>query len=186
MQSAVLDACVLYPAALRDFFMRLAVRLYQPLWTDQIHDEWMRNVLETRPDLSYAQLARTRELMDVHGGACLVTGYQALIPELTLPDAGDRHVLAAAISAQSPTIVTFNLRDFPSSVLAIHAIRAIHPDEFAQELYELDPDQFVSLAKRHRLALINLPKQFDEYLSTLAQCGLPQTALRLQSRRDEL
>lgn len=29
MQVAVLDACVLYPAALRDFFMRLAVKLYQ-------------------------------------------------------------------------------------------------------------------------------------------------------------
>jgi hypothetical protein len=30
MQAAVLDSCVLYPAALRDFFMRLAVKLYPP------------------------------------------------------------------------------------------------------------------------------------------------------------
>jgi len=29
MQAAVLDACVLYPAPLRDFFIRLAVKLYQ-------------------------------------------------------------------------------------------------------------------------------------------------------------
>jgi len=44
MQDAILDACVLYPAPLRDFFMRLAVKLYQPKWTDEIHEEWIRNV----------------------------------------------------------------------------------------------------------------------------------------------
>ncbi len=41
----VLDACVLYPAAQRDLFMWLAaggdIRAH---WTNQIHDEWMRNV----------------------------------------------------------------------------------------------------------------------------------------------
>ena len=52
MLSAILDACVLYPAPLRDFFMRLAVSLYQPKWTDDIHEEWIRNVLDDRPDLS--------------------------------------------------------------------------------------------------------------------------------------
>src|SRR5579862_4794446 len=86
MLSAVLDSCVLYPAPLRDFFMRLAVKLYQPKWTDAIHEEWIRNVLEDRPDLTLAQLTRTRELMNRHGGTCLVTGYETLIPTLTLPD----------------------------------------------------------------------------------------------------
>ena len=38
----VLDACVLYPAALRDLFMRLAVAvLIEARWTDLIHDEWI-------------------------------------------------------------------------------------------------------------------------------------------------
>jgi len=77
MQDAVLDANVLYPAPLRDFFMRLAVKLYQPKWTDKIHEEWIRNVLKDRPDLTLAQLTRTRELMNRHGGTCLVTGYEA-------------------------------------------------------------------------------------------------------------
>jgi 23S rRNA C2498 (ribose-2'-O)-methylase RlmM len=45
IQVAVLDACVLYPPALRDLFMWLAVDMvYQPRWTNQIHDEWIRNV----------------------------------------------------------------------------------------------------------------------------------------------
>ncbi len=77
-QVAVLDACVLYPAVLRDFFMRLAVKLYQPKWTEAIHEEWIRNVLEDRPDLNRDQLTRTRALMNRHGGACLVTGYAPL------------------------------------------------------------------------------------------------------------
>ena len=60
---AVLDACVLYSAALRDLFMRVAnVGLYAPRWTEQIHDEWMENVLANWPDLSRQKLTRTREL----------------------------------------------------------------------------------------------------------------------------
>jgi len=66
MQDAILDACVLYAAPLRDFFMLLAVKLYQPKWTDTIHGEWIRNALKHRRDLTLAQLTRTRELMNRH------------------------------------------------------------------------------------------------------------------------
>src|SRR5579862_3345911 len=186
MLSAVLDSCVLYPAPLRDFFMRLAVKLYQPKWTETIHEEWIRNVLEDRPDLTLTQLTRTRELMDRHGGVCLVTGYEALIPTLTLPDPDDRHVLAAAITAQAPIIVTFNLSDFPAKTLAAHKTRAVHPDDFAVSLYQSDPEQFVQLVKLHRQALVNPPKEVEEYLSTLSQCGLKKTVARLEPHRSEI
>jgi len=54
---AVLDACVLYPAPLRDLMIQLAVLgLYHARWTDQIHDEWMRSLLRDRPDLSREHL----------------------------------------------------------------------------------------------------------------------------------
>jgi hypothetical protein len=186
MQSAVLDACVLYPAPLRDFFMRLAVTLYQPKWTDQIHDEWIRNVLKDRPDLNQSQLERTRDLMNRHGGECLVHGYEPIIPTLTLPDPNDRHVLAAAITAQAPLIVTFNLSDFPLQILTAYHTRAMHPDDFAVSLYEADPEEFVRLVKRHRSALANPPKEATEYLATLGQCGLKKTVLHLESRRTEI
>jgi hypothetical protein len=43
------DACVLYPAPLRDLLMYLALTdLFRARWTNAIHEEWMRNVLTTR------------------------------------------------------------------------------------------------------------------------------------------
>ena len=43
--TALLDANILYPAPLRDLFMRLAVSdIFAARWTERIHDEWMRNV----------------------------------------------------------------------------------------------------------------------------------------------
>ena len=50
---AVFDANILYPAPLRDLFIRLAqAGLVRGRWTDAIHDEWVRNVLKGNPALS--------------------------------------------------------------------------------------------------------------------------------------
>jgi hypothetical protein len=54
--TVVYDACVLYPAPLRDFLMHLALSdLYRARWSDMIHDEWTRAVLTHRPDLTQEQ-----------------------------------------------------------------------------------------------------------------------------------
>lgn len=61
--TVIYDACVLYPAPLRDLLMQLALTgAYRARWSEQIHDEWTRNVLKNRPDLTSAQLDRTVEL----------------------------------------------------------------------------------------------------------------------------
>ncbi len=125
------DACVLYPAPLRDLLMQLALTdTFQASWTDQIHDEWTRNVLADRPDVRAESLARCRRLMDEHVPDCLITGYEFLIPTLTLPDPNDRHVLAAAIHGAAGVIVTFDLGDFPASSLGQFQIEALPPDDF--------------------------------------------------------
>jgi len=42
----LLDACVLYPAPLRDTLMSLAVGdLFHARWTDAIHEEWISSLL---------------------------------------------------------------------------------------------------------------------------------------------
>ena len=71
----------------------------------------------TIPDFTRQQAEKIRELMNAHVVDCIVTGYETLIPSLTMPDPDDRHVLAAAIRCGADLIVTFNLKDFPEAVL---------------------------------------------------------------------
>jgi len=180
--TALYDACVLYPAPLRDLLMQLALTdTFRARWTDAIHDEWIRAVLKTRPDLKPEQLERTRQLMNAHVRDCLVTGYEGLIPSLSLPDADDRHVLAAAIVGRADVIVTFNLKDFPASVLNPLGIEAQHPDEFVAQLLGLYPGAVCAALKRQREGLKKPPKTVEEFLPVLEGCGLPLTvaALRL-------
>jgi predicted nucleic acid-binding protein len=111
--AVVYDACVLYPAPLRDLLMHLALSdLYRAHWSEKIHDEWTRNVLAGRPDLTPEQLARTRQLMNANVRDSLVEGFEYLIPAIELPDPEDRHVVAAAIHSGASLIVTFNLKTF--------------------------------------------------------------------------
>jgi len=127
----VLDASVLYPPSLRDLLMWLAAaRLFVPRLTDEIHTEWIRNVLADHVNVTPAQLERTRHLMNQVAPMCLVTGYEERIQTLRLPDAKDRHVLAAAIESHVDVIVTFKLSDFPMTILQAYGIQPAHPDLF--------------------------------------------------------
>jgi len=96
--------------------------VFRAKWTDAIHEEWMRNVQRDYPDITRAQVERTRDLMNAHVRDCLVTGYEDLIKAISLPDPGHRHVVAAAIRAGADVIVTSNLNDFPKETLAKYGI----------------------------------------------------------------
>jgi hypothetical protein len=51
--TVVLDACVLYPAPLRDLLLSLAAAgVFHARWTQLIQDEWVRNLAVNRPDLN--------------------------------------------------------------------------------------------------------------------------------------
>src|SRR5580692_2577760 len=166
--TAVYDANILYPAPLRDLFIRLAqAGLVRARWTETIHDEWIRNVLKDNPHLSPERVARTRTLMNEAVRDCLVTDYDDLIESLSLPDPDDRHVLAAAIRAGADVIVTYNLSDFPAEILHKYGIEAQHPDEFINHLLDLAPHVVCGAAKRRRESLKNPPKTVDEYLKSL-------------------
>ena len=184
---AVYDACVLYAAPLRDLLMRVALTgLVQARWSEEIHREWMENLLAQRPDLQRKRVQRTRERMDAALPAALVTGYEPLIDTLTLPDVNDRHVLAAAIHGNAAVIVTFNLSDFPATALSPHGIEALPPDAFLVRLFEMDAEAVGEAARRQREALQNPPKTVEEYLATLEAQGLPQTVARLRSQEEKL
>ncbi len=161
--------------------MHLALTgLFRARWTDRIHEEWITNLLEKRPDLTREQLDRTKNLMNAHVLDCLVTGYEALVGALELPDRGDRHVLAAAIRAGADLIVTCNTDDFPVACLEPYGIETQHPDDCLTHLLDLSPGAVCGAAKRHRESLRKPPKSVEEHLDILARQQLPQTVGRFR------
>jgi PIN domain len=178
---ALYDACVLYPAPLRDLLMHLArTGTFRARWTERIHDEWMRNVLANRPDLTPAKLHRTRELMDAAVPDCLVTGYEDIEAGLQLPDVDDRHVLAAAICGQASVIVTFNLKDFPVTVLKPKGIEAQDPDEFIRYLFDFNQAAVLSAVRAQRELLKSPARTARELLDTLLEQRLVRTVAALE------
>ena len=183
--TAIYDACVLYPAPLRSFLMYLAqTDLFRARWTNDFHEEWMRSVVRDFPDISREKVERVRDLMNAHVRDCLVTNYESLIPSLTLPDADDRHVLAAAIRAQADVIVTFNLRYFPDESLRPYGIEAQHPDDFLNYQFDLAPNLVCLAARRQRESLKNPPQSVDEFLEVLERQGLTKIVSCLRKYRD--
>lgn len=181
--TAVLDACVLYPAPLRDLLLSLAsAGLFHARWTPDIEDEWTRNLLANRPDLNLAQLQITPERMIAAIPDCMVTHYKPLIAGLSLPDPDDRHVLAAAIAGHADAIVTTNLKDFPAGILATYNLEAQHPDDFVMNQLELREYEALTAINRMRARLRNPPRSPAEFIDTLQQNGLVQSARRLRER----
>jgi len=184
----VLDACVLYPAPLRDLLMHLLLAgLYQGRWSDAIHEEWISAVLEQRPDLTRHRLERTRALMDRVGMDCLVAVSTGAIGKIKgLPDADDAHVVAAAVTGKADTILTYNTRHFPARILEPLGIKAMTPDAFVSELLDDDPGSVCVAMRQHRATLKKPAKTVSEYLETLAEQKLTKAVQIIRSLGDPI
>ncbi|VUT08314.1 PIN domain-containing protein [Klebsiella spallanzanii] len=176
----ILDACVLYPARLRDLLMHLGIAgLYQPKWSRCIQDEWRRNLIANRPEILPEALQNTVKMMNSALPDANVTGYKGLINDLDLPDPNDRHVLAAAIRAKAEIIVTLNHKDFPPEVLRPFEIETLHPDAFISDLFDLNHALTLEAVRRQRQSLKRPPMTVDEFLEMLLKQGLPMTVKEL-------
>ena len=178
--TAILDASVLYPALLRNILMRFAVHgLFRVRWSTQIHEEWISALLRNRPDLTRPRVEHIRNLMDQHIQDALVTGYEARIEAVTLPDINDRHVLAAAIHCGATVIVTTNLRDFPNAILAGFGLEALHPDRFILNLVNSDHDAAIAALRQLRQSLKNPPLTPTELVAIMERQGLTESAVAI-------
>jgi len=133
MRRVFLDTCVLYPPHLRGFLLELGARgLIAPLWSRAVLAEWGHLVARKHPadlpELDGVIAAMSARFPD----ALTLEGESA---HLSLPDGGDRHVLAAALAGGAEAIVTLNLRDFPRATLAREGIEARAPDDLAMALW---------------------------------------------------
>lgn len=179
--TVVYDACVLYPAPLRDLLIRIANSgLVRARWTERILDECFRSILRDRDDLDPRKLARTRELMNEAVPDCLVRDFDDLIERIELPDSDDRHVVAAAIRAGAQVIVTFNLPDFPAQSVERYGIEAQHPDDFVLSSIDLSEGIMIRVIEEQLASLRNPPQTRAELLDTLRRMGLVQAVARLR------
>lgn len=173
----VYDACVLYPAPLRDLLVRLAIAgVVQAKWTNKILDECFAAVARTRPELTLERLARTRDLMNAAVRDVLVEDYAGLMDGLQLPDPDDRHVLAAAIRCGAQAIITANLRDFPATALSPYGIEAVHPDDFVLDTLDLSPGVVYRVLQEQAASLRHPVHTVEDILTKLEGNGLVRAA----------
>ena len=163
---AVLDACVLVQAPLRDTLLRLAEppALYQPRWSGEIIAE-MKRALESQIGLVPAKTAYLERELRRHFSECWVTGFESLVHKMT-NDPKDRHVLAAAVRTNAQTIVTFNKRHFPPVATSPWNIEAVGPSAFLETLYVAAP---AIVVERIRQQAADLDRTLSEQLTVLAK-----------------
>lgn len=184
---AVCDACVLYPFHLRNIIVQAGVdRLFQARWTEEIHDEWMRNLVANTPSLSLTRLEAAKQLMTIALPAATVVGYEKHIAAVSLPDPDDRHVAAAAIEAGASTIITWNLRDFPVPELKKHNLVRQTPDAFLAGLYEQVPERLTGSLANARRNLSRTRVSAADFISILRDQRLTKLAAQIEKHVDDL
>lgn len=165
---AVLDACVLIPASLRDTLLRAVEKdLYRMQWSDEILEEVRRNLIAQGMTSEEGAQSLVDEMKRYFPDAS-VDGYTSLTAAMT-NDPKDRHVLAAAVKCGAQVIVTSNLRDFPKRALEPFHIEAQSPDEFLIYLFDLDPKSMERILREQARDLRKRSKTIWELLDTLAQ-----------------
>ena len=172
----ILDANVLYPFRVRDVLLNFAFKgLFRARWTNQIIAEWTENLIKNRPELEASVRSQENTIRSAFEG-CWIHGYESLIDALCLPDANDRHVLAAAIKCSAQHIVTENLKDFPPSDLEKYGVEAIKADDFLTHTFELFTFDAMGILRDLRKSYDNPPFSPSEFLNDLAAKGLPKLA----------
>lgn len=184
---AVYDACVLYPFHLRNILIQCAFDgLVQARWSDDIHAEWIRNLAANAPSTDITRLEATRDRMKAVLPDADVRGYEALIPDLSMPDPDDRHVLAAAIAAKASVIVTWNLKDFPAEAIEPHGIACQSPDDFLMGLHASFPTALIDIIARARHNLRKTTPSAEEFVAAIERQKLTAFAAVLRRSKSKL
>ncbi len=176
MDTAILDACVLFRGGVRDFLLWVAeAGAFSPAWSDIIHEEWMRNRRDKFGD-PMSRLNYAREEMEKAFPGASFDPDPKMSSTIFLPDTNDIHVVATAVAAQAKSIVTYNVRHFPDRVLGPLGLCAETPDEFCVRLFQETQMDVIDGARLHRASLNRPSYTADLYLEHLASLELERTA----------
>ena len=177
---ALLDACVLYPTVMRQMLLGAAGQgLFTPLWSGRILEEWARAAARLGPEaevLARGEIALLRDRWPM----AEVTPRAGDMARLYLPDAGDVHVLAAAIAGSADLIVTENRADFPLHVLAEEGLGRESADRFLLGLYNRAPEVLVQVGQTVRREAERLSGESWPIRRLLKKARLPRLGKALE------
>ena len=180
--TALLDACVLASPLKRNLLLSLAeAAFFRPRWSGRIMGETERAIEKLMTDKGFenptADAARARGAMERAFEDAMVTGFEHLEAGFgDLPDAGDRHVLAAAVKTRASIIVTDNLRHFPDALLRPLDLEAKDADAFIADTIDLRVAQAVPALRRMRERFKRPEKTPEVLLLDMEKIGLTLTA----------
>lgn len=182
---AILDACVIIPAALRDTLLRAAeAGQYLPGWSESILQEVQRNLAENHLTTAHQAQTLVDRVRDIFPEA-LVTGYEQIIDSMT-NDVKDRHVLAAAVVGGAQVIVTANLADLPRQALEPFNVVAQSPDAFLLSLFAETPDTMARVIIGQAADLVAPPLSVSDVIEMIAAQHAPTFAALVADRVAEL
>lgn len=161
------DANILFSRTLRDYVLYVADEgAIEIHWSQQFLDEVSRNLQENL-GFSRDNTTRLEELMNDYIEYALIDVDPtdlATVDHVEM-DAKDRHVLAAAISADADILLTENTKHFPRDWMIDHGIELMDAGELLLRLAERLPDK---VRRAHEKTVRYSPKSEAEVLATLA------------------
>jgi hypothetical protein len=177
---AVIDACVLYPTVLREIVLGVArAGLIVPLWSERLLEEWASTAARHGGAVDEALARGEIAALGLAFQQARIAADPAVAARLWLPDGGDIHVLATAITGRAETIITFNLRDFPARELAPHGLRAVHPDAVLLDLWLAHPDPVAQVVTAVHATAERLSGEALDRRALLKRVRLPRLAKAL-------
>ncbi|WP_439109344.1 RSP_2648 family PIN domain-containing protein [Lentibacter sp.] len=144
----LLDTCVLYPTVMREMLLGVADSgAFEPLWSAEIEGEWAHTAEKHQAG---ARVFAEGEIamLNARWPNGRVRYGEGLKARLWLPDAGDIHVLAAAVAGSADAIITLNKKDFPAQILAEEGLSLMDPDAYLRGVFAADPERVSAVAAR--------------------------------------
>jgi predicted nucleic acid-binding protein len=190
--TAFIDACSLAGALKRNLLLTLAeAGFYRVRWSEAVMGEAQRaikDIMEKRhvADAEGRSAAAVAVMIEAFDDAMVTDFDDFLSVAQGLPDRDDAHVLAAALKTRAHVIVTDNMKDFPSSVLAPLNIEARTTDEFIANTITLDPGKAVGAFREMRRRLNRPQKSPADLFIDMEASGLVLTVDALRPYEESL
>ena len=178
VQVYLADANVLYSRVLRDYLLySVRAGLISVAWSQSILEEMSEHLMLNRPSFTQESADRLVRAMNTAFPYARHDPSDAQLQAmagLDLPDADDRHVVAAALTAEARFICTHNIKDFPPDVMVGLGLTVITPDDLLCQLVRQHQESMLWV---HRTSVESLPGATDRStLRALRNAGAPKTA----------